>query len=108
MAALIKYDAACKMIAAAKSIDEVKEIHDRAEAMRAYARQAKNSAVEADALEIRMRAPRRLDQMRDEQKRTVGLNRGAKGSKVTGLKRNPVKDDRPTLADQGIDKNLAH
>jgi hypothetical protein len=30
------------------------------------------------------------------------------GSSVTGLKNNPVKDDRPTLASQGIDKNLAH
>jgi hypothetical protein len=41
------------------------------------------------------------------QKATVGLNRGAKGSKVTGVQRTPVKDDRPTLAEAGIDKNLA-
>jgi hypothetical protein len=38
----------------------------------------------------------------------VGLNRGMAGSAVTGLDKNPVKDDRPTLAAQGIDKNLAH
>jgi N6-adenosine-specific RNA methylase IME4 len=76
--------------------------------MQHYARQAKNRDLEADAVEIRMRATRRLDHLRQAQKDTVGLNQGAKGSKVTGLKKNPVMDDRPTLASQGIDKNLAH
>jgi len=33
------------------------------------------------------------------------LNKGAKGSVVTGTNRVPVKDDRPTLADIGITKN---
>jgi hypothetical protein len=41
------------------------------------------------------------------QKATVGLNVGAKGSVVTGSKRDPVKDDKPTLAEAGIDKHLA-
>src|SRR5262249_11717973 len=67
-------------------------------------RQAKNRELEADALEIRMRATRRLDQLRQAQKDTVGLNEGGRPSK-TGLARNPVL---PTLASQGIDKNLAH
>lgn len=31
-------------------------------------------------------------------KSTVGLNRGLKGSTISGLAHNPVKDDRPTLA----------
>ena len=75
--------------------------------MAAYARQAKNRDLEADAIEIRMRATRRLDHLRQAQKKTVGLNKGAVPGK-TGLKANPVLDDRPTLASQGIDKNLAH
>ena len=72
--------------------------------MAAYARQAKNKDLEADAIEIRMRATRRLDQLRQAQKETVGLSTGTRGSKVKGAR----VDEKPTLASQGIDKNLAH
>jgi hypothetical protein len=94
-------------LAQAVAVDEVKNILDVAVAMACYARQAKNHEAEADAVALRMRATRRLGEMIEAQKKTVGLNRGAKGSKVTGLEKNPVMDDRPTLASQGIDKNLA-
>jgi hypothetical protein len=60
---LIKYDAACRAIAEAKSIDEVQEIGNRAEAVRAYARQARNRSLELDAMEIRLRAERRLGEV---------------------------------------------
>jgi N6-adenosine-specific RNA methylase IME4 len=103
---LIKYDAACKAIAEAKRVDEVKHIRDVSIAIRAYARQANNHDLERDAIEIRMRATRRMDQMREKQKDTIGLARGGgdKRSKHRG-KRNPT--DPPTLAEAGIDKNLA-
>jgi hypothetical protein len=104
---LALYDAACKALAEARSVDEVKEIRDQAVAWVAYAKQAKNHDLEADAREIRMRATRKLDQLRQAQKDTVGLNQGAVPGK-TGLRGNPVLDPRPTLASQGIDKNLAH
>jgi len=57
----------------------------------------------ADAVEIRLRATRRLDQLRQAQKKTVGLHEG--GRPKTGVSKTPVK---PTLGSQGIDKNLAH
>jgi hypothetical protein len=107
MSALTRYDAACQALAVAKTTDEVKDIHDRAEAMRAYARQAKNRQLEVDAAEIRIRAERRLGELIAAQKETVGLNQGAKGSVVTGSIREPVKDDRPTLASAGIGKKLS-
>lgn len=67
--------------------------------MAAYARQARNRDLEADAVEIRMRATRRLIQLRQAQKETIGFNPGAAV---------PTRvDDKPTLASQGIDKNLA-
>jgi N6-adenosine-specific RNA methylase IME4 len=104
---LALYDAACRAIAEAVSVDEVKDIRDQAIAMAAYARQAKNRDLEADAVEIRMRATRRLDQLRQAQKDTVGLASGREGQrKALGLPKNP--SDRATLAEAGIDKNLAH
>jgi N6-adenosine-specific RNA methylase IME4 len=103
---LALYDDACRKLAEARSVDEVKHIHDLAVAMAAYARMAKNRDAEADAIEIRMRATRRLGQMIREQEKTVGLNQGAIPGK-TGVKSTPVLDPRPTLASQGIDKNLA-
>jgi hypothetical protein len=101
---LARYDAACRAVAEARSVDEVKDIRDKAVAMAAYARQAKNRDLEADAVEIRMRATRRLDQLRQVQKETVGLSAGARGSREKGAR----VDDKPTLASQGLDKNLAH
>ena len=108
---LVWYDSACRALAKARSVDEVKDIRDKAVAMEHYARQAKNRDLEADAVEIRMRATRKLDQLRQAQKETVGLNSGAAGggkkASPRGLLVNP-RDLRPTLASQGIDKNLAH
>lgn len=102
---LIKYDAGCRAIAEAVSVDEVREILDISVAMRAYAKQAKNRQLEADAVVLRMRATRAIDQMRQAQKKTVGLAKGGRPyqRKATGGKNPPVA----TLADSGIDKDLA-
>ena len=104
------YESGCRAIAKARTADEAKDIRDIAVAMAIYARQAKNKDLEADAVEIRLRATRRLDQLRQEQKASVGLASGGEhGGKapIDGLRKNP-SNARPTLAMQGIDKNLAH
>jgi len=103
---LIKYNAACKALAEAKSVDEVKDIRDKAEAMRAYAHQAKNRQMEIDAAEIRIRAERYLGGMIQQQKETVGLATGGQPYQATGSKSEPV-DRPPTLAQVGIDKKLS-
>jgi len=107
---LVLYDSACRALAEARSVDEILKIRDTARQLEACARVAKNRSAEADAVEIRMRATRRLDQLRQAQAKTVGLNQGAAGG---GKKAGPrgvlvtPRDIRPTLASQGIDKNLA-
>ena len=73
---LIRYEAACRAVAEAKTVDEAKDLRDKAEAMRAYARQAKNRQLEVDTAEIRMRAERRLGEIIKAQKDTVGLAKG--------------------------------
>jgi hypothetical protein len=55
-----------------------------------------------------IRAERRLGELIEAQKETVGLNRGTAGAgrpRLGGVKVTPPKDDRPTLAAAGIDKD---
>jgi len=102
--ALIRYEAARAALAEARSVDEVKDIHDRAEAMRAYGRIAKDVQLELDAAEIRVRAERRLGILIDQQRNTVGLNPGGRPGK-TPSRREGVS--AATLAEAGIDYKLS-
>jgi len=99
---LCKYDAACRAIAAAHAVDEVKEIRDQATAIKAYAREAGNKELEIKASEIRFRAERRIGELMDEQRRMVGFHVGGRPTK-TGSEIDPVS----TLRETGIDKHLA-
>jgi hypothetical protein len=94
--ALLRYETACQALAEARTVDEVKDIHDQAVAMAAYARLAKNRELEADAIEIRMRATRRMDQMRQAQKETVGLSAGAR--QTHARQPGPRQEPRPSSA----------
>ena len=76
MMKLIKYDAACRALAEAKRVDDVKVIKDKAEALRAYGRQIKNPQLEADAWEIRKRAEDKLGELSGALEKTGGPGRG--------------------------------
>lgn len=110
MSQLIRYEAACRALAECKSFDEVTKIVNQSEALKAYARMAKDRALEVDAAEIRIRAERRLGQMLAQQKAEGGLNKGAAG---VGLNQHTPKELRsspttaPTLASTGISKDLS-
>jgi hypothetical protein len=70
--------------------------------MCAYARMAKDKQLEIDAAEIRAHATRWIGEMMAEQPKNEGGR-----PRETGLSENPVL--KPvTLAEAGIDKNLAH
>ena len=91
---LTKYEAARNALQVASSVDEVKDIRDKAAAMAAYARQAKDSALVEWATEIKVRAERRAGQMLAES----GIKSGnPQLSQATTI--------GPTLAEIGISKD---
>jgi hypothetical protein len=103
------YNAAKAAIAKAVKVDEVKNIHGKAAALKAAAKVANDKSLEADAVEIRMRAERRLGELMKDQKKTVGANKGGRPSKKkTGSAENPVSEKPGTLAEAGIGKRLAN
>jgi hypothetical protein len=105
--ALPRYDNVCRAVRELKTVDEVDEIVARAEAVRAYAKQARNKQLELDAAEIRIRAERRVGELMQGAARAIGLNRGG-GDRRSDHRVGPKPGDPATLAEAGIDKNLAH
>ena len=96
---LVLYDKARTALAAAKQVDEAKDIRDKAVAMQVYAKQAKDRTLVEDATDIRMRAERRAGELLAEMQK----NKGAVAGK-TGRKGQPVLDAKPKLSDFGVSK----
>lgn len=97
---LVRYEQAVRALAACKAVDEVKSWADKAAAMQAYGRMAKDKTMEVDAAEIRIRAERRLGEMIAAQKAATGLAKPGPKSLVT-------HEGSPKLADAGISYDLS-
>lgn len=93
MGELVRYDAMCRAIADAYEVDEVKDIRDRAVAMEAYFRQAKNPEPERRACEIRLRAEKKAGQLLAVMERA---ERGRPSEQMSS---------RPTLSDLGVSRD---
>jgi hypothetical protein len=76
-------------LAEAKAVDDIVEIVGQANAVHAYARQAKNRQMEIDAAEIRIRAERRLGELMAAQKASVARRPRGVPSKI-GVKKTPI------------------
>ena len=94
--ALVRFDAARRALIEARSIDEVKDVRDKAEALRLYMRQAGESLeMQNDVAEIKLRAERRAGEMLGEM--------GESGQRPLGR---PEKESQQvTLSDFGLTKS---
>jgi hypothetical protein len=91
-------EAACRLLAEARSIDEVKTIRDKAEAARIYARQVKlGLEAQNDAAEIRLRAERLLGELLAG----LDLQDGGDAARARSQRATEVP---PRLRDLGISK----
>lgn len=95
---LVKYEEACRAVSDAMTLDEAKSIADKAEALRAYARQAKNRTLEIHATEIRLRAERRTGQLMTELRQAKRLKMG---------RARRTRRDQVLITDLGITRVLA-
>jgi len=90
MNCLTKYDAARAALEKAHTVDEVKDIRDKAEALRVYAKQAADVDMQNWAAEIRIRAERRAGVLLKEMPKQHGA-RGA-GKKVESPRATPLSE----------------
>jgi hypothetical protein len=102
---LIVFADARRAIANAETVEEVNKILAMATGLAAAARHATDHELEAEAAVLKLEAERKLGQLMAAQKETVGFSKG--GRPKTGIPENPVLSKPPTLAEAGIDKNLA-
>lgn len=96
---LVRYEAARSALAEAHRVDEVKDIRDKAEAMAAYARQAKDQEMILLATEIKVRAEQRCGELLARTERNTGA-KGVGPIAVASCDRNA-----PTLDDMGLSKS---
>lgn len=95
---LIRYEAARFALAECHRIDEVKDIRDKAQAMAAYARQAKDTELIQYATEIKVKAERRCGEL------LSGMDRAAVGDNQFS-RSSDAATTSPTLADMGLTKD---
>jgi hypothetical protein len=103
---LAVFDDMRREVAEASTTAQVKDVLTKVAGLKAAARTAHNREIEANAAVIRLEAERKLGQLMKAQADTVGLNQGG------GDQRSDHRDSKnpgglPTLAEAGIDKNLA-
>ena len=83
-------------------VDACKDVRDKAIAMKVYAIQAKDRALAADAAEYRARSERRLGELMAAAPKNEGGRPWLQNNRG-----NESPSYIPTLAEQGIDKDLA-
>jgi N6-adenosine-specific RNA methylase IME4 len=103
MKQLARYEAACSALDAAVRVDEVKSVRDKAEAVRLYARMARDPLLEANAAVLRLRSERKGGQLLAELK-AEGLLREGRPNSGKNKTKNGSQSEPFSLKTLGIDK----
>lgn len=98
MTQLVRYDQARRALQAASSVDEAKDIKDKAAALKAYALQRKDADMHRWLAEIELRARRRIGELTAELERAANQH----------ARRNGATSKREALREAGISKDEAH
>lgn len=96
-AALVRYETMTRAIIEAHTVDEVKDIHDKAVALESYARQAKDTELEDRVRKIRIRAERRAGEL-------LVVMPKADGGDAQRTRFRKGTESPQTLSDMGITK----
>lgn len=86
---LVQYDAMCHAIAVSRNVDEVAELRNKAMALEAYSRQARNTDAERQCCEIRLRAEAKTGELLAELPRATPADAG----RASGVARTNAPND---------------
>lgn len=98
--AMVRYEAMCWAITECRSVDEIKDIRDKALALELYAQQARNTDAERQAYEIRIRAEHRAGELLKEMKESGERHTGRNDSRVESTGAIPQLKDLGISPDQ--------
>jgi hypothetical protein len=98
MTELVPYEAARKALAAAVKVDEAKEIRDKAFAVKIYAERAKDTQLVAHAVDLMIRAERRVGEI------LIAMQKSGKRQR-RGSANQHAKSRAATLQDLGVSKS---
>lgn len=111
----VEYSTATRAVAALVRIEQAKHAVDAADVMELYAYKAKDGDLAGDAAEIKVRATRKIGEINDAERQADKQAKGTRGKgrpALGGVVETPpiegeVLPTLPSLADRGVDKNLA-
>jgi phage N-6-adenine-methyltransferase len=106
---LLRYDAGRRALDITRTIDGLLSLRSTFDQLRAAAHVAKDRHAEIDHIELRWRAERAIGELIDKQRSGVGLAKGTAGlgRPAKGGVAHTPPNSLPSLAEVGIDKNLA-
>lgn len=101
MTGLVKYEEMRRALEVVATVDEAKDLRDKSEALRIYARQRNDAALEAWVTEIKLRARRRIGELSKDLETIQGEN-------LPNVPQSGHSGKRDALAAVGISKSEAH